>query len=600
MDTSPRHIDCETLLKSVDAELRATLAGLANERRLRILATEQCTAANNYNTTLLHTVHQQDKTITKQLTELTACRQTNALQQQTIAELSNQNTLLQSLLSEQQKQLKQKERQNIVLRRQLDKFRLAEHNRKVLSKQVFGRKSEKSHDDDPAPRTFIYPETTSGEDKETFNKNWYNSKEPLPPNQEHWDKNVPRKTIILAPKNLPPNAFKVDERVMEILCHRKEKIYIKRYVRPVYLVPDEEQEGKFKNHVAALPVQLISGCRADVEIIVRLIIEKYLFHAPLHRQQMSLAHHGVAPPYSTLMDWTHKGVEAIARLYPVHVREVINGGLTHCDESPLWVIDHSCQKKGKKSRKSQMWVLCNPVQNIACFHYGKGRGHDDIKALLEGYKGYLITDSLGTYTKFGKQKGVKHGKCLGHPRRKFVEAKDSDIDRARYVLKNFINPLYAIERSCRQQQLSYDQITVMRQIYAVPILTEMFAWLKAEREKVLPRTPIYIAINYLLNMEQEIMLYTTDGMLPIDNLMVERLIKLLALGRKNYMFAGSERGAKNAAIIYTFIATCQLQKVNATAWLTDVLRRIDRHPEHKLYQLLPQNWQPAKQSVLSA
>jgi hypothetical protein len=144
--------------------------------------------------------------------------------------------------------------------------------------------------------------------------------------------------------------------------------------------------------------------------------------------------------------------------------------------------------------------------------------------------------------------------------------------------------------------LNYDEITEKRQSEALPILQALRAWIEEELPKVIPRTPIYKAMFYTLQHYDALIIYTTDGMLKPDNNLLEGQIRSIALGRRNHLFAGSHRGGELAAIIYSFMATCKLQKIDPSKWLDDVLRRIPDQPEDKLIELLPQFWKPLHQS----
>jgi hypothetical protein len=266
----------------------------------------------------------------------------------------------------------------------------------------------------------------------------------------------------------------------------------------------------------------------------------------------------------------------------------------HVDETTFRVLDNT-KKKGKKSHIGWMWSMMNPVQRMACFMYQRGRGKKDIGSVLQGYKGYLMTDAYGAYTKYGKQAGVTHQQCLSHSRRYFMYALENDADRASYALDHFFGPLYDIEQECKVLQLDYDSITEKRQSESLPILKEFREWLTAELPKTIARTPIYKAIAYALNHFEALVKYTIDGMLQIDNNLLEGQIRAIAVGRSNFLFAGSHRGGELAAIIYSFITTCKLQKIDPSKWLDDVLRRIVDQPDEKLIELLPQFWKPVLQ-----
>jgi len=147
--------------------------------------------------------------------------------------------------------------------------------------------------------------------------------------------------------------------------------------------------------------------------------------------------------------------------------------------------------------------------------------------------------------------------------------------------------------------MGLDQIYAQRQKYAVPILEAFHIWLLQQQKKVIPRSAIAIAINYFLNNWKGLTLYVSDSLMQIDNNILERQIRLVAVTRKGFMFAGSHDAAQNAAIIYTFIASCKLQGIDPEEWLTDVLLRLPKQPKDKLADLLPQSWKPLPAAVVA-
>ena len=179
--------------------------------------------------------------------------------------------------------------------------------------------------------------------------------------------------------------------------------------------------------------------------------------------------------------------------------------------------------------------------------------------------------------------------CFAHARREFFEAKQNDPQRAEKAL-GFIQQLYEIEDKIRKETIDTAQIKQRRNEKSVPILTEFKTWLEAQTDKVLPKSPIGKAIAYTLKRWTKLTRYTTNGILEIDNNRIENAIRPLALGRKNYLFAGSDEGGKRAAMMYSFFATCKIHNVNPLQWLSDVLRRLPNHPINKIQELLPHLW----------
>ncbi|GAC1425661.1 MAG: hypothetical protein NVS1B13_06850 [Flavisolibacter sp.] len=246
-------------------------------------------------------------------------------------------------------------------------------------------------------------------------------------------------------------------------------------------------------------------------------------------------------------------------LWYLLLKEITISGLINMDETRYRVLDNT-KKQGKKSHIGWMWACLNPLQGIVCFLYQQGRGRKDIRSVLQGYKGFLMTDAYGAYNKYGKQPGVTHQHCLSHARRYFIHALGNDATRAGYALDHFFGPLYDIEAECKLLELDYDGITAKRQSDSLPVLQAFREWLEAELPKTISRTPIHKAIAYSLNYYNALVKYTTDGILSIDYNQLEGQIRGIALGRHNHLFAGSHRGGELAAIIYSFVATCKLQK----------------------------------------
>lgn len=180
---------------------------------------------------------------------------------------------------------------------------------------------------------------------------------------------------------------------------------------------------------------------------------------------------------------------------------------------------------------------------------------------------------------------------MAHARRYFYDALQNDKDRAEYALLQF-GKLYDIERKAKQQQLNTDEILQLRQAEAGPLLEQLGQWIKQQYIKVLPQSPIGKALGYSIERWKELMIYTTNGKLNIDNNPVENSIRPVAIGRKNYLFAGSHEAAQRSAMLYSLLGTCKLHGINPFIWLRDVFQRIANHPINKIEELLPQNWKP--------
>ena len=258
------------------------------------------------------------------------------------------------------------------------------------------------------------------------------------------------------------------------------------------------------------------------------------------------------------------------------------------DETTTKVLDKS--KKGK-THLGYYWTYHAPLTKLVLFDYQKGRGKDAPREFLKDYKGTLQTDGYAVYKQYYANDQVTHLACWAHARRKFDEACSNDKKRAEYALTE-IQKLYAIEREIKE--LSPDKRKKVRSTKALPIINDLGKWLHRERQQTLPKSPIGVAINYTTSLWESLQNYLHDGNLNIDNNLIENAIRPIALGRKNYLFAGSHNGAKRSAMFYSFFACCKLNNINPQKWMQYVLENIADHKVNKLHELLPNNIDPAK------
>lgn len=570
----------------------------------------------------------------QQLTQLAAARQTLneviASQQEQLThqavQLTEQQTLIaryREIIRDQGEKLSQQEiiiaEQNILVvtqQRELDNCKSelvhlhgVRYELIALKKWVFGMKSEKRHQpsgDQPVPpegeqlRLPMEVDSwgtckVSGRYKVPEHLRVVKTITPKKPGGRHdFPQGLEEEITIIDVTDKPLHARCVGHVDQRQLACDPMRWYIKVTRRPVYLAAADEDRLKYKQLIAPLPSHPIARSKMDISILVMLTIEKFLYHMPLWRQRQRLRHYGIDLSYSTLCSVVNRTCETLEPLWHLLLKEITISGLINMDETRYRVLDNS-KKQGKKCHMGWMWAAMNPMQGILCFLYQKGRGSKDIGPVLQGYKGYLMTDAYSAYKQYGNQEGVTHQHCLAHARRYFVYALDHDKARATYALDHFFGSLYAIEEECKLLQLDYDGITAKRQAAAVPILEALHQWLKETLPYTTARTPLYKAVTYTLKNYTSLLHYTTDGMLQMDNNALEGQIRAIALGRNSHLFAGSHRGGELAAIIYSFMATCKLQKIDPAKWLDDVLRRITDQPEEKLIELLPQYWKPLLQ-----
>ncbi len=396
--------------------------------------------------------------------------------------------------------------------------------------------------------------------------------------------NLRRETIILQPDIEVAGLKHIGNEVTEVLDLIPAELYVKQYIRPKYVQPVSDVNSTVIT--ATLPGRIMEKCMAGEGLLTQIIIDKYVDHLPLHRQRQRFQRAGITIAQSTINDWVKAVLNQIAALYEAHKTGVLACGYLHADETPLKVLDEN--KKGT-THQGYYWVYHNSKDKLVLFDYRHGRGREGPDDILKDYKGYLQTDGYTVYDNFDKRAGITLMHCMAHARRKFNEALQNDQARAEHALVLF-QKLYAIERIIKEDQLSPESILQLRQEQAVPILKEMKEWMTREYTQVLPKSTIGQAIGYCLPRWDKLSIYASDPILNIDNNPVENAIRPIAIGRKNYLFAGSHEAAQRAAMVYSLFATCRLHNINPYDWLKDVLERMHLYTTKNIHELLPQNW----------
>ena len=319
-------------------------------------------------------------------------------------------------------------------------------------------------------------------------------------------------------------------------------------------------------------------------LLAQIIIDKYVDHLPLYRQMQRFERTGIKLAYSTLTDWVSGTCKLIEPLFEALKKKVLQGPYLHADETGIKVMD---KNKEGETHRGYYWVYQNSIDKLVFFDYQESRGRAGPMEVLEKFKGYLQTDGYGGYNEFKNREGVMLMHCMAHARRYFYEALGSDQSRATYVLEE-MQKLYVIEKECKEQSLSAEAIKNIRAEKSVPILTALGAWMKEQYVQTTPKSAIAIALGYSIERWEKLSLYTENGILKIDNNPVENSIRPVALGRKNYLFAGSHEAARRSGMLYSLLGTCKLHGIEPYTWLKDVLTRISEHPVNKVHELLPE------------
>jgi hypothetical protein len=279
-------------------------------------------------------------------------------------------------------------------------------------------------------------------------------------------------------------------------------------------------------------------------------------------------------------------------LFVLMKQRVLSSKAVQTDDTPVAVLDPDLPR----TKTGRIWTYVGDKSHpYTVYDYTPNRGRDGPDEFLREFSGYLQADAYSGYGHLyaDPRRGVTEVACWAHVRRKFYEAQDTDIMRSMVMLA-YIRLLYEVEREARNLRLEAGGRKALRQQKSLAILTDIEAYLKREQKRVLPKSPIGEAIAYTLNNWGALLRYCEDGDLEIDNNGAERALRGVAVGRRNWMFFGNDRGGHTAAILTSFTTTCKRLDVDPFTYLCDVLARISAHPAHRLVELLPDQWAAAR------
>jgi transposase len=342
--------------------------------------------------------------------------------------------------------------------------------------------------------------------------------------------------------------------------------------------------------MAAKPPQPIDKGLPGPGLLAQIVTDKYQDHLPLHRTEQRFERLNAPLPRSTMGDWMAGCAKLLKPLWQLLKEHVLRSKALHTDDTTVPVRD----ERRSDHRYGRLWDYIGDKEHPGVvFDYTVTHARDGPAAFLKAFHGFLQADAYGGYDGIytGSKGTIIEVGCWAHARNKFTEAESTDPERV-LAAKAWVRQLYNVEDEAKT--LSSAERLRLRQENSVPVLDSFHKWLLAQKVQVLPKSPIAGAINYVLNQWAALKVYTTDGDLDIDNNISERTLKLIGMGRINWLFLGSDNGGKTAAVLFSFTATCKLLGVNTFEYLRDVFERLPTHPAERLEELLPHRWQAAR------
>ncbi len=376
---------------------------------------------------------------------------------------------------------------------------------------------------------------------------------------------------------------RIGEDVSEKLDYTPGVFTVERHIRGKWVCDDCETLIQ-----APVPAQVIDKGIPTAGLLAHVMIAKFADHLPLYRQESIFGRAGLAIPRSTLAHWV--GMTGV-QLQPLvdALRDVVTGQqVVHADETPVQMLAPGT----KKTHRSYVWAYAtSQFSDVAAvvYDFSPSRAGEHVRNFLHGWKGKLVCDDFGGY-KASFELGVTEIGCMAHARRKFFELHATNKSQIAEQALRYIQLLYEIESEVHD--LEPDLRCRIRQEKAVPVMERLHAWMIAQREAVPEGSAISRALDYSLKRWAALSRYLDDGAVPIDNNWAENQIRPWALGRKNWLFAGSLRSGKRAAAIMSLIQSARLNGHDPYAYLKDVLTRLPTQRASEIEQLLPHKWQP--------
>ena len=394
---------------------------------------------------------------------------------------------------------------------------------------------------------------------------------------------LPRVDIIVLPHEVEReglNAFEqIGQETTEVLERRPASIVVVRCVKPKFVRKDRDRRDT-KVHIAATPARPIPRGLAGPGMLADSIVKRWDDHLPLNRLERVYGRDGLDIARSTLCDW-HIKLASLAKPLVAAMRLDAFAQPYLCTDATGVLV----QAK-EKCRRGHFWVMVAPERHVF-FEYTSKHDSAAIDSVLAGYEGYLVADAHAVYDHLYADGTVMEVNCWAHCRRYFFKAMSSDPERARVAL-GYINALFRVERRIANSPRKKKE--KVRRKSSKPIVEQFFSWCEAQSDVVLDDTPISKGINYARNQQEGLCRFLQDGRLPIHNNMSELQLRRQAVGRKNWLFVGSEDGALANTIFVSLLASCRMHKIEPWAYLRDIFCLLPTWPKHRLLELSPLHW----------
>jgi transposase len=462
------------------------------------------------------------------------------------------------------------------------------HELAILKRHQFGRRSETLNPDQASLLDDLVDSDIAAIEEELLEQapaSPDTSRKKQQPRRQALPPELPRTVISHEPDNTECRCGcqlkRIGEDVSEKLDYTPGEFTVERHVRGKWACGDCETVIQ-----APVPAQVIDKGIPTSGLLAHVLVAKYADHLPLYRQESIFERAGCAISRSTLADWVGRCGVALQPLVDALREELIQQPILHADETPVPMLSPG----KKKTHQAYIWAYAsthqNPLQAVV-YEFAPSRAGKHARAFLKNWQGQLVCDDFSGY-KAGFAQGMTEIACWAHARRKFYDLHTSGKSTMAEQALAYIAQLYEVETETKD--LTAGERQAIRQARAAPIIDEFYNWLIAQRQKVPKGSATSKAIHYSLKRWPALIRYLDDGEIPIDNNWVENQVRPWALGRKNWLFAGSLRSGQRAAAVMSLIQSAKINGLDPYAYLRDVLRRLPTQRASAINELLPHYW----------
>lgn len=368
------------------------------------------------------------------------------------------------------------------------------------------------------------------------------------------------------------------------LAQRPGSYVVIKYRRPVVKIKSRQALV-----CAAAPAGIIDGSRADVSFVAGLLIDKFAYHLPLYRQHQRLTDAGITVTRPWLTQVAQQGAALLEPIYEAQFASIRESRVKAMDETPI----KAGQAGPGQLKKAYFWPVYGELDEL-CFPFFASREIKHVKAALgltPAERAVLLSDGYHAYAHYAAKTGITHAQCWAHTRRGFFEAQTVEPEAALQAL-TLIGELYQVEEHLRREKLTGPRKRDYRLEHAKPVVERFFAWVneRFEAQGLLPSNPLTKALAYARERRGGLEVYLSDPEVPIDTNHLERALRAIPMGRRNWLFCWTELGARHVGILQSLIVTCRLHEINPYDYLVDVLQRVGQHPANRVYELTPRMW----------